>query len=183
MSDFQWRRAGKAHKFGHDMLTDGAVMPFKYAMERVTDPAILVPHLFEESDPDFAKRVSPGDIVIAGRNFCKGKAHVPGFIAMKALGLGVLCESMPFLSYRAAISSGVTLLAECEGVNGLADTGDEIEVDFLTGDFANRTKGTKRKFPPVPEGLRELLQHGGTSGMLKHWWETVGRHEAQAASA
>jgi len=183
MSDFQWRRAGTAHKFGHDMLTDGPVMPFKYAMERVTDPTVLVPHLFEESDADFAKRVRPGDIVIAGRNFCKGKAHVPGFIAMKALELGVLCESMPFLSYRAAISSGVTLLAECAGVSELVETGDAVEIDFLSGAFTNRTKGVSRTFPPVPEGLRELLQHGGTSGMLKHWWETVGKHESQPAPA
>ena len=182
MSDFQWRYQGTAHKFGHDMVTDGPVMPFKYALERVTDPAVLVPHLFEETDPAFRDRVKPGDIVVAGRNFCKGKPHVPGFIAMKALGLGVLCESMPFLSYRAAISTGVTLIAECQGVSDMVETGDAVEVDFLTGAFANRSKGITHRFPPVPEGLRELLQHGGSSGMLKHWWETVGKHEPAAAS-
>jgi len=29
-----------------------------------------------------------------------------GYIAMQALGLGLVCVSMPFLAYRAAIAAG-----------------------------------------------------------------------------
>ena len=137
---FQWRRKGKCHKFGHDMGHDGPVMNFKYVIDRVTDPEILIPHVFEESDPEFRTRAKRGDIIIAGRNFGKGKAHVQGYIAMQAMGIGMLCESMPFLTYRGAISVGLMLMAECAGVSEMAEGGDDIDVDFSSGKFINLTR-------------------------------------------
>jgi 3-isopropylmalate/(R)-2-methylmalate dehydratase small subunit len=52
----------------------------------------------------------------------------------------------------------------------LVEDGDELEVDFSTGAFANRTRGLTRDFAPIPEALRELVALGGTSGFLKKWW-------------
>ena len=180
-SDFEWRLSGKCHKFGHDMALDGPVMPFKYVIDRVVDPAVLTPHLFEETDPTFRERAKRGDIIIAGRNFGKGKAHVQGFIAMQALGLGMLCESMPFLTYRGAISVGMMLMAECAGVLECAESGDDLDVDFSAGRFVNLTRGIAREFPPVPEGLRDTVRLGGTKGVLKDWWEKVGSKERAPA--
>lgn len=177
-TDFQWRLKGKCHKFGHDMGHDGPVMAFKYVLERVIDPEVLIAHLFEESDPTFRERAKRGDIIVAGRNFGKGKAHVQGYIAMQALGLGMLCESMPFLTYRGAISVGMMLMAECAGVTECAETGDDLDVDFMTGRFVNLTRNITREFPPIPEGLRDTVRLGGTKGVLKHWWETEGRKAA-----
>jgi 3-isopropylmalate/(R)-2-methylmalate dehydratase small subunit len=171
MKNFNWQLSGKCHKLGHDFAHDGPMMNFKYVIDRVTDPALLIPHLFEESDPSFKDRVKPGDIIVAGRNLGKGKAHVQAYIAMQALGLGVLCESMPFLTYRGAIASGLLLMAECTGVSECAESGDELEVDFLTGRFVNKTRGITKQFPPVPEGLRDTIRLGGTKGVLKDWWE------------
>lgn len=182
MLDFQWRLKGKCHKFGHDMPLDGPVMAFKYVIERVTDPAVLTPHLFEETDPTFRERAKRGDIIIAGRNFGKGKAHVQGFIAMQALGLGMLCESMPFLTYRGAISVGMMLMAECPEVSECAESGDDLEVDFLTGKFINLTRNITRAFPPIPEGLRDPVRLGGTKGVLKDWWEREGSKQASTAA-
>jgi 3-isopropylmalate/(R)-2-methylmalate dehydratase small subunit len=169
--EFTWQLKGKCHKLGHDFAHDGPMMNFKFVMDRVTDPAVLIPHLFAESDPGFKDRVKPGDIIVAGRNLGKGKAHVQAYVAMQGLGLGVLCESMPFLTYRGAIASGLLLMAECKGVSECAETGDELEVDFLTGKFVNRTRNITREFPPVPEGLRDTIRLGGTKGVLKAWWE------------
>lgn len=171
MEGFSWKLSGKCHKLGHDVVHDGPMMNFKYVIERVTDPAALIPHLFEESDPGFRDRVKRGDIIVAGRNLGKGKAHVQAYIAMQALGVGVVCESMPFLTYRGAISTGLLLMAECKGVSECAQSGDDLEVDFLAGRFVNKTRGIERQFPPVPEGLRDTIRLGGTKGVLKDWWE------------
>jgi 3-isopropylmalate/(R)-2-methylmalate dehydratase small subunit len=171
MKPFNWRLQGKCHKLGHDVVHDGVMMNFKYVMDRVTDPAVLIPHLFEDSDPGFKDRVKPGDIIVAGRNLGKGKAHVQAYVAMQGLGLGVVCESMPFLTYRGAIASGLMLMAECKGVTECAENGDDLDVDFRTGKFVNRTRGIERMFPPVPEGLRETIELGGTEGVIKAWWE------------
>lgn len=175
MSEFQWVRRGVCHKLGHDVVHDGPMMNFKFVIDRVTDPAVLIPHLFADSDPGFKDRVKPGDLIVAGRNLGKGKAHVQAYIAMQALGLGVLCESMPFLTYRGAIASGLLLMAECKGVSECAESGDELEVDFLTGKFVNHTRNLTRQFPAVPEGLRDTIRLGGTKGVIRDWWEREGR--------
>lgn len=182
MQNFKWRLRGTCQKFGDDIAHDGPIMPFKFAKERTNDPALLLPNLFVGVDPTFPERVKQGDIVVAGRNFGKGKPHFGGYIAMQALGLGVLCESMPFLNFRAAISCGTLIAADCAGISQQADQGDDLEVDFLAGDFINHTRASRCQFPPVPEGLRETIALGGTIGVIRQWWDTVGKHQDQAAA-
>ena len=133
MTDYKWHLRGTCRKFGDDVPHDGAIMAFKFAKDRTSDLSLLIPNLFKEFDPGFADRVKPGDIILAGRNFGKGKAHFGGYIAMRGLGLGVLCESMPFLNFRAAISCGTLIATDCVGISQAADEGDDIEADFLTG--------------------------------------------------
>ena len=180
MTEFNWVRRGTCRKFGDDIAHDGPIMPFKFAKERTSDPALLLPHLMAGVDPTFPERVRPGDILVAGRNFGKGKAHFGGYIAMQSLGLGVLCESMPFLCYRAAISNGLLIAAECAGIGEHVAEGDDLEVDFLQGTLVNHTQNRTASFPPVQEGLRETIVLGGTTGVLRHWWETVGKHREPA---
>ncbi len=175
MTGFNWVRRGTCHRFGDDIAHDGPMMPFKFAKDRTTDPALLLPHLMEGVDPNFPSKVRPGDLIVAGRNFGKGKAHFGGYIAMQSLGLGVLCESMPFLCYRAAVSWGLLVAAECVGIAAHVADGDEIEADFRAGTLINHTQGTRAQFPPVPQGLHQTIELGGSTGVLKHWWETEGR--------
>ena len=182
MNDFKWHLRGTCRKFGDDVPHDGAIMAFKFAKDRTSDLTLLIPNLFKEFDPSFAERVKPGDIIVAGRNFGKGKAHFGGYIAMRGLGLGVLCESMPFLNFRAAISCGTLIATDCTGISQAADEGDDIEADFLTGRLINHTRGTEETFAPVPEGLRETIALGGTIGVIKQWWETVGKAQMPAAA-
>ena len=93
-----------------------------------------------------------------------------GYIAMQALGLGLVCESMPFLAYREAIGLGLPVLTDCAGVSDACATGEEIELDFLAGRLVNHTRGTELALPPVPEGLREIIALGGTTNWLRRWW-------------
>jgi 3-isopropylmalate/(R)-2-methylmalate dehydratase small subunit len=167
---FQWVLRGRCYRLGHDVPHAGGVIPNRLIVAREFDAAKLVPHLFEETDPGFHERARPGDIVVAGRNFGMGP-KMNGYIAMHALGLGLVCESMPFLAYRAAIGVGLRVLTECAGVTELCETGDELEVDFSTGRFANRTRGLVREYPPLPPALREIVELGGNSGWLRRWWE------------
>jgi len=173
VKDFHWRLSGKCHKFGHDVPHAGTVIPSWLIAGRYMDPKDLIPHLFEAVDPDFHKRAVAGDIIVTGRNFGMGP-KMNGYIAMQALGLGLICESMPFLAYRAAIGCGLRVMTDCEGVTDLVENGDELAVDFSTGVFFNRTRNLQRQFRPIPETLREIVAWGGNAGWLKHWWETNG---------
>ena len=159
-------RRGICHVFGDDIPLDEGVMPFKYAIGRVTDPQELIPHLFEAIDPTFATRVRHGDIVIAGRNFGCGKAHMQGFIAMAALGMGVLCGSMPYKSHRGAIARGVPVLTGCENASDFACTGDDLEIDFSSGCATNHSQGRQTRFPPLAPILADLVAQGGLRGAL-----------------
>ncbi len=170
LTEFSWLLKGRCYKLGHDVPHPGGVIPNALITAREMDPQKLIPHLFEETDPGFHERARPGDIIVAGRNFGMGP-KVNGYIAMQALGLGLVCESIPFLAYRAAIGCGLRVLTDCSGVTGLCETGDELEVDFQAGRFINYTRDIRRDYPPLPESLRELVALGGNTGWLKRWWQ------------
>lgn len=168
MPDFTWVLRGRCYQLGHDVPHAGGVIPARFITARETDPAVLIPHLFEQTDPGFSTRCQPGDLVITGRNFGMGQ-KATGYIAMQALGLGLLCESMSVQAYRAAISEGLRVLPRCPGILDLCQTGDQLEVDFLSGRFSNTTRGLEHHFEPTPPALRELIAQGGTAGWLAHW--------------
>ena len=165
---FSWVRRGRCYRLGHDVPHMGGVVPMRIVSEMRFDPADIVPHLFAETDPGFHERCRAGDVIVSGRNFGMGP-KMQGYIAMQALGLGLVCESMPFLAYREAIGLGLPVLTDCAGVSDSCATGEEIEVDFLCGRFINHSRGTELALPPVPEGLREVVALGGTTNWLKRW--------------
>lgn len=169
MSEFDWVLKGRCYKLGHDVPHAGGVIPNRYIIARQFEPAELIPHLFEETDPGFHERCGHGDIIVTGRNFGMGP-KMNGYIAMRALGLGLLCESMPFLAYRAAVGEGLRVLTDCPAVTDICETGDELEVDFRSGLFVNHTRDVSREYPPMPETLMEIVELGGNTGWLKRWW-------------
>ena len=88
---YNWRLKGRCYKLGHDVPHPGGVIPSALITAREFDPQKLIPHLFAESDPGFHERVKRGDIIVTGRNFGMGP-KMNGYIAMQALGLGLVCE-------------------------------------------------------------------------------------------
>ena len=177
MTTFEWRLKGRCYKLGHDVNHQGGVVPGAIISGRYFDPKDIIPHLFSETDPGFHERCRPGDVIVAGRNFGMGP-KMNGYIAMQAMGLGLVCESMPFLAYRACLGVGLRTLTDCPSVTELCETGDALEVDFSTGLFVNRTRNLTREFPPLPESLRDLVRLGGNAGWLRNWWE--GQHQKAA---
>ncbi|RPI41440.1 MAG: hypothetical protein EHM59_20160 [Betaproteobacteria bacterium] len=178
MASFSWLLKGRCYRLGHEVPHAGGVIPDRLITSREFDPQKLIPHLFEETDPGFHTRAKPADIIVAGRKFGMGP-KMNGYIAMQAMGLGLVCESMPYLAYRAAIGCGVRVLTDCAGATDLCATGDELEVDFETGRFINRTRGSTAQFPPMPAALREIVALGGNIGWLRQWWE---KRQAMAES-
>ncbi len=169
MAEFSWVLRGRCTLLGDDVPHADGVIPQRFITDRETDPAVLMPHLFELTDPGYASRCQRGDLIVAGRNFGVGQKST-GYIAMQALGLGLLCVSMPTQGYRGAINAGLPVLANCPGVTEMCNTGDDIEVDFSTGRFTNFTNSATAHFTPVPESLRDLVALGGGEAWLKAWW-------------
>ena len=169
MTIFPWVLKGRCYRLGHNVPHAGGVIPDRLITSREFDPEKLIPHLFEETDPGFHERAKAGDIIVTGRKFGMGP-KMNGYIAMQAMGLGLVCESMPYLAYRAAIGCGVRVLTDCAGISDLCASGDALEVDFQSGRFVNHTRGLEGTFSAMPEALQEIVAVGGNVGWLKGWW-------------
>jgi len=168
------QKTGRCHVFGDSIPLDEGVMAFAYAIGRITDPAELIPHLFECIDPSFASRVMPGDFVVAGKDFGCGKPHFQGFIAMAALDMGVLCASMPRTSLRGAISKGLPVMTGWNPQHLPISDGDVISIDMETGMICNITQKSSASVDPMPLVLQDIIRHGGVLGQLKDWLD---RHQ------
>lgn len=171
MPKFSWTLQGRCYLLGDDIPHADGVIPQQFIIDRETDPKVLIPHLFQLTDPEFIKTCQRGDIIVAGKNFGVGQKST-GYIAMQALGIGLVCESMPTQGYRGAINAGLLVLHQCPAVTSLCQTGDQLEVNFLSGLFINHTQNVRANFPAIPPSLKDIIQHGGEEQFLKHWWQT-----------
>ncbi len=151
---------------GDNIAHDGGVIPFRFVTSRITDPQEIIAHLFDEVDATLKQRLKPGDFIVAGKNFLSGKAHNNGLIGLKALGIGILCESMQYRSFRAATGLALPMMIQCEGISRVVRDGDEIEVDFATGEVADLTTGERYFYTPMAPDVRAMVEQGGMRGVL-----------------
>jgi 3-isopropylmalate/(R)-2-methylmalate dehydratase small subunit len=156
---------GRAWKFGDNIDTD-VIIPFKYKA-RTIDPQELAQHVMEGIDPDFPKKVRPGDVIVAGRNFGCGSSREQAPLAIKAAGIAaVVAESFARIFFRNAINIGLPVL-EVKGISGKTDSGDVLEIDLQQGLVRNLSKGSSFKAVPMPDMLVEILKEGGLVDYIK----------------
>lgn len=149
---------GKVWRFGDNVDTD-VIIPARYL--NTTDPEELAKHCMEDADPEFAKKVKKGDIMVAGRNFGCGSSREHAPIAIKASGIScVVAESFARIFYRNAFNTGL-LIIECPEAAKEAETGDELEIDIETGKIINHTKGKTYVIKPLPIFMKQILEDGG----------------------
>jgi len=149
---------GKVHKYGADVNTD-VIIPARYL--NVYDPAELAQHCMEDLDPEFLKRVKPGDIIVAGSNFGCGSSREHAPLAIKAAGIScVIAKSFARIFYRNALNTGLPIL-ECEEAVGKTRAGDILEVELSTGEIVNVTRGLTFKAKPFPAFMLKLIKAGG----------------------
>ena len=152
---------GRCWRFGDNVCNDGDMVPFHFVIAREQRPEVLKDHAMTGLDPDFPKKARPGDIVVAGRRFAHGNAHIQAFIALKGLGLSVAVESIPRGSLRNAVNAGVLILPACNEITSEVETGDELEIDFATGRATNFTRSWERIYPTLPTALLDIIRRGG----------------------
>lgn len=148
---------GKVFRFGDDINTD-VIFPGKYTYT-VKDPGEMASHALEDLDPDFAKNVKPGDIVVGGRNFGCGSSREQAATCLKYAGVGaVVAGSFSRLFFRNAINAGLPLVQN-EEAHEWIEAGETVEIDFDKGEL-RCNKGTLN-FPPLPEEVVGIMEAGG----------------------
>jgi 3-isopropylmalate/(R)-2-methylmalate dehydratase small subunit len=118
-------------------------------------------------DPEFYKKVKPGDLFVAGRNFGGGSSREQAPVAIKYSGVAaVVAESFARIFYRNSFAIGLPAL-EVPGITKLVKQFDEISVNLQ--DWTVTTKdGKVLHAVKVPEFLRGLMREGGLVEYYKH---------------
>lgn len=154
---------GRVHKFGEDINTDD-IIAAKYLVS--TDAKELGKHCMESISPDFAGKVAPGDIIVAGKNFGCGSSREHAPIAVKGCGVAaVIAPSFAAIFFRNAINIGLPFL-ELADVSKINE-GDVLEIDLNSGMIKNETQGQLYKTQAFPEFLQEIVAKGGLLNYVK----------------
>lgn len=155
---------GTAHKYGDHVDTD-VIIPARYLNMNTAEE--LAAHCMEDIDADFTKRVKPGDIIVAGKNFGCGSSREHAPIAIKGAGVScVIAETFARIFYRNALNIGLPIV-ECD-VAGLGiESGDEIEIDLSGGVVRNVTRGGQANFPPLVGMAQTLVEAGGLKNLVR----------------
>jgi len=154
---------GKVHKFGDNINTDD-IIAAKYLDSQ--DEKFLGSRCMENIDPDFTKRVRPGDIIVAGSNFGCGSSREHAPWAIKGCGITVvIAKSFARIFYRNAINIGLPIV-ELREVDQISNA-DTIEVDLSKGIVNNISKNKSYRISVFPKFLQEIIESGGLINWIK----------------
>src|SRR4030066_1186046 len=121
---------GKIWKFGDNIDTD-AIIPARYL--NIWDPKGLAAHCMEDADPDFMKKMKPGDIIVGGENFGCGSSREHAPIAIKAAGIScVVAKSFARIFYCHSFNMGLPIFESRELGDAIKEE-DEITLNSAKG--------------------------------------------------
>ena len=132
----------------------------------ITDMKELAKHIMEDIDPEFPKKLKPGEsIIVAGDNFGMGSSREQAPLVIKESGIvAVIAKSFARIFYRNGFNIGLPLIQ--------ADTSsikeqDELAVDFESSILEDKGQGFKINIQPLSPVMQKLLADGGIVNHLK----------------
>ena len=148
---------GRVWKYGDDVNTD-VIFPGKYTYT-VRAPAEMALHALEDLDPVFAGAVTPGDIIVAGKNWGCGSSREQAVTCLKVSGLGaIVAKSFARIHYRNCLNAALPAIVCPEAAEAIQDR-ETIEVDLKAGEI-HCGAGVFR-FPPLPSDVLGIFEAGG----------------------
>ena len=161
--NLQWH---KVWHVGDDVDTD-ALAPGAYMQHGVD---VIAQHCLENLLPQFARDVSPGDIIVAGRNFGIGSSREQAVAALKHLGVAaVIAPSYGGLFFRNAFNLGLLLITSPD-TNLLQD--QELLARVSIGLEATFNPEKQIETAPIPDFLLDMVRSGGLINQLKQTLHT-----------
>ena len=146
---------GMIFKFHNDLDTDQIIASQYLLLPNLEE---MKEHTFESLDPDFPKKVKPGDFVVGGENFGCGSSREQAPGVLKALGVqAVIAKSFARIFFRNSINNGLLLIEQ-------PDLHDHIkEGDTVTVVMNGHVDYDGKQYPiaSLPENLMSIIQAGG----------------------
>lgn len=153
---------GTIFKFHNDLDTDQIIASQYLLLPNLEE---MKEHTFESLDPDFPKKVKPGDFVVGGENFGCGSSREQAPGVLKALGVqAVVAKSFARIFYRNAINIGLPVIV-CKDLPDDVKTGDTMELSMSDG--TAHANGKTYSCTKLPEYHAEHLKSGRTDCFFK----------------
>jgi len=152
---------GKIFRFHTDVDTDQII-----ASQYLLFPTIeeMKKYTFESLDPDFAKKVQPGDFVVACENFGCGSSREQAPSVLKALGVkAVIAKSFARIFYRNAINIGLPVIICKDLYDNVAD---QDEMELLLEEGIIKANGQTFTCTKLPAQMQNILDQGGLIASL-----------------
>jgi 3-isopropylmalate/(R)-2-methylmalate dehydratase small subunit len=153
--------SGKVWVFGDDLNTDAMYPAFAMKM----DPAEAAKHIFYEVRPGWTDQVSPGDIVLAGKNFGLGSSRPVASLFTELGVAGLVAEEFNSLFFRNAVNAGLPAIT-VPGATSIFSEGDSGTFDLANGTWRNDTTGESGTVSRLPDLILEILESGGVMPRL-----------------
>lgn len=132
----------------------------------ITDMKELAKHIMEDIDPEFPKKIRPGDsIIVAGENFGMGSSREQAPLVIKESGINaVVAKSFARIFYRNGFNIGLPLIQ--------ADTSkikeyDDLLIELEKARLDDISQGISLPIQPLSKIMRTLLADGGIVNHLK----------------
>ena len=152
---------GMIFKFHNDLDTDQIIASQYLLLPNLEE---MKEHTFESLDPDFPKKVKPGDFVVGGENFGCGSSREQAPGVLKALGVqAVVAKSFARIFYRNALNIGLPVIV-CKDLPDAVKTGDTMELSMSDG--TAHANGKTYSCTKLPEYMQNILNQGGLIASL-----------------
>ena len=154
----------KVFKYADNVDTD-IIIPARYLAN--SNGEVLKNFCMTDIDPNFAKNVRLGDIIVGGENFGCGSSREHAPMAIKSCGIScIIAKSFARIFYRNCINIGLPIL-ECFDAAEKTDKNDELQIDFNTGKIFNKTKNETYQAEPFPQFIQNIIKSGNLLNFLK----------------
>ena len=129
------------------------------------DPASILPHLFAGFDPDFAKKMGKGDVILAGENFGCGSSREHPAVGLAHAGVkAVIVKSVNRIFFRSSVNQGLILIVQPELVESYR-SGDKLLLSLDTGTIELNDRIFH--YPPLPGKLLDIISKKGLVNWVK----------------
>ena len=152
---------GHVFKYGDNVDTD-VIIPARYLNS--FDAEELASHAMADIDPDFVKKVQPGDLIVANKNFGCGSSREHAPLCLKTAGVScIIAETFARIFYRNAINIGLPVIV-CKDLYDHVSDGDEMELSMSDG--VVRSGGNEYACTKLPAYMQNILDQGGLIASL-----------------
>ena len=149
---------GKVWRLGDNIDTD-IIIPSQYCvLDSIKEAAS---HTFQPIFPNFAREISKGDIIVAGKNFGCGSSREQAPRVLKEVGVGaIVAKSFARIFFRNAINIGLAVI-DCASLYDTVKQNDELKIIMNEGKIENLTTKSTCAFAQFPPFISRIFQKGG----------------------